>query len=57
MVEELFTALPLDLRDERPGDLGPITARMLGIARGSGGIEEYRQHLVEKYLGDRPEPT
>ncbi|MBX6362471.1 MAG: hypothetical protein IRZ00_01275 [Gemmatimonadetes bacterium] len=48
LVNNFLLSLPVaaDVADEA---LTPTVRRILGVARGSRGIEEYREHLVEKY--------
>lgn len=48
LVGTFFLQLPLD-SDDRRADLTPMVRRLLGIARGGSGREEYRRHLLEKY--------
>ncbi len=46
LVENFLSALPAD---EPATELPPIVRRMLGVARGGRGIEEYHDYLDEKY--------
>ncbi len=45
LVSNFLASLPLD----EPRVTSPAVGRLLGIAAGAGGIEEYRAHLVERY--------
>ena len=48
LVNNFLSSLPLG--GEVPeGEFSPIVRRLYGIAKGSGGIPDYRRHLEEKY--------
>jgi len=50
LVNNFLSSLPVD-EDVSEAALTPIVRRMLGIAEGSGGVEDYHEHLIEKYGG------
>ena len=50
-VNEIFSKLPLeDDEAEFLASLPPITRRLYGIAAGPADEEDYRRHLLEKYV-------
>jgi hypothetical protein len=48
LVGTFLSQLPLD-SDDKMADLTPTVRRLLGVAKGGPGKEEYRRHLLEKY--------
>ena len=50
LFDDFMSRLPLE--DDAEAELtGPITRRLLGIARGAGDEEDYHRFLLEKYSG------
>jgi len=47
LVGDFLSRLPVD--DDRVEIRGPITRRLLGIAKGAGDEEDYHRFLEEKY--------
>ncbi len=48
LVNNFLASLPLD-EDGSEATLTPTVRRLLGIAEGARGEQEYHEHLVEKY--------
>ncbi len=48
VVSDFLLRLPLD---EEETDLTPAVRRLLGIAKGGGGEEDYHVYLAERYGG------
>lgn len=49
LVNNFLASLPVDAAEE--GALSPAVRRLVGIASGSEGLEEYHRHLERKYGG------
>jgi hypothetical protein len=47
LVTEFLAQLPVE--DDSEESLTPTVRRLLGVARGGGDRDDYRQHLAEKY--------
>lgn len=50
LVNNFLSSLPLD-EEVSEASLTPTVRRMLGIAEGGQGVEDYHDHLIEKYGG------
>jgi hypothetical protein len=51
LVDEFLGSLPLDTPHRRRSDLPPVVRRLIGVAAGgSVGVEDYHEHLEQKYL-------
>ncbi len=48
LVNNFLASLPMD-EELANAALTPTVRRMLGVAEGGRGVEEYHEHLVEKY--------
>ncbi len=51
LVNNFLSSLPVD-EDVAEAKLTPTVRRMLGVAEGARGEEEYHEHLIEKYGGE-----
>jgi hypothetical protein len=50
LVNNFLSSLPVD-EDVAEMSLTPTVRRMLGIAEGARGVEDYHEHLIDKYGG------
>lgn len=48
LVSNFLSSLPIDAEDGRES-LSPAVRRLLGVASGEGGVDDYHRHLEEKY--------
>lgn len=51
LVNNFLSSLPVG-EDLTEAKLTPSVRRMLGIAAGARGVEDYREHLLKKYGGE-----
>lgn len=49
LVDDFLARLPLEEADDGPSPLTPTVRRLLGAARGSVDVEDYREHLRKKH--------
>ncbi len=48
LVNNFLSSLPVD-EDGAEAELTPTVRRLLGIGEGARGVEDYHEHLIEKY--------